>query len=73
MDNRIIAVGFLTQRDIDMLGDGFRRHFPIEDEDMLADLIARLNDVPFPSEQRIVGRDHGSDGRQIQSPENRHN
>lgn len=48
MDDRIIAVGFLTQRDIDMLGDGFRRHFPIEYEDMFADLVARLNDVPFP-------------------------
>ena len=35
MDDRIIAVGFLTQRDIDMLGDGFRRHFPIEYEDIL--------------------------------------
>ncbi len=48
MDNRIIAVGFLTQRDIDMLGNGFKRHFPIECDDMFADLIARLNDVPFP-------------------------
>lgn len=48
MDDRIIAVGFLTQRDIDMLGDGFRRHFPIEYEGIFADLIARLNDVPFP-------------------------
>ncbi|MBA4091009.1 MAG: hypothetical protein C0494_10490 [Sphingobium sp.] len=48
MDDRIIAVGFLTQRDIDMLGDGFKRHFPIEYEDMFADLVARLNDVPFP-------------------------
>lgn len=48
MDDRIIAVGFLTQRDIDMLGDGFRRQFPIEHDDMFADLVARLNDVPFP-------------------------
>ncbi len=41
----IIAVGLLTQRDLDVLGRGFHRHFPVEDNDIFADLLAKLDRV----------------------------
>lgn len=46
MRDRIISVGFLSQHDLDTLGKGFTRHFPIEQDDRFADLIARLDKVP---------------------------
>ncbi len=41
----IVAVGLLTQRDLDVLGKGFDRHFPVDDDDMFADLLAKLDHV----------------------------
>jgi hypothetical protein len=38
-------VGFLTQRDLDVLGGGFNRLFPIERDDVFADLLRQLDDV----------------------------
>lgn len=47
MKERIVAVGLLTQRDLNVLGTGFHRLFSIEaddDEDGgFADLIAQLD------------------------------
>jgi hypothetical protein len=37
----------LTERDLVKLGDWFRRHFPIARNDMFADLMARLDKIPF--------------------------
>ena len=31
MAERIVAVGLLTARDLEMLGGGFRRMFPVDD------------------------------------------
>ncbi|WP_267394480.1 MULTISPECIES: hypothetical protein [unclassified Sphingomonas] len=45
VDERIVAVGFLTQRDLDVLGGGFNRLFPIECDDVFADLLRQLDDV----------------------------
>jgi hypothetical protein len=44
--DNVIAVGLLTQDDLERLGATFTRHFPIVDDDMFADLIARLDAVP---------------------------
>lgn len=44
-DCRIVSVGFLTQRDLDMLGSGFTRHFPVDHEDVFADLIQQLDRI----------------------------
>ena len=41
----IVAIGLLTQRDLDVLGKGFERHFPVHGDDMFADLLATLNHV----------------------------
>lgn len=42
---RVVAFGFLTDRDLEVLGREFTRHFPIEDSDLFADLIAQLDDI----------------------------
>lgn len=41
--DRIVAVGLLTQRDIDVLGTGFRRLYPVEDTHAFDDLLRRLD------------------------------
>jgi hypothetical protein len=45
---RVVAFGFLTDRDLKVLGSGFSRHFPIEN-----DLIEQLDRV------EIERLDHG--------------
>lgn len=46
---RIVAVGLLTQRDLDVLGTGFHRRFPIEadenDDGGFAELITQLDKI----------------------------
>jgi hypothetical protein len=43
--DRIVAVGFLTERDLRMLGDGFRRYAPVPDDDIFRDLLEKLDEV----------------------------
>ncbi len=46
--DRIVAVGLLTQRDLDVLGTGFHRLFSVDTDDGLDgfyDLIARLDKI----------------------------
>jgi hypothetical protein len=42
---RVVAFGFLTDRDLELLGKGFNRHFPIENDDLFADLIDQLDRI----------------------------
>ena len=41
--DRIVAVGLLTQRDIDVLGTGFRRLFPLESTTAFDELLRQLD------------------------------
>lgn len=41
--DRIVAVGLLTQRDIDVLGTGFRRMYPVEHSGAFDDLLRKLD------------------------------
>ncbi|WP_174279773.1 hypothetical protein [Sphingomonas bacterium] len=43
--DRIVAVGLLTQRDVDMLGSGFRRLFPVAEDRSFDDLLRRLDAI----------------------------
>lgn len=43
--DRVVSVGFLTQRDLDVLGAGFVRHFPVPDDDIFADLLTALDQI----------------------------
>ncbi|MFD1789734.1 hypothetical protein ACFSC3_19440 [Sphingomonas floccifaciens] len=46
MTDRIVAIGLLTQHDLDLLGSGFDRAFALEEDDAFADLVARLDQIP---------------------------
>lgn len=42
---RIVAVGLLTQQDVAVLGKGFKRLFPLQDDALFDDLLAKLDGV----------------------------
>lgn len=44
-DDRRIAVGLLTQRDLDRLGSAFDRAIPVEDDGVFDDLLSQLNHI----------------------------
>jgi hypothetical protein len=44
-NERFVAVGLLTQRDLDVLGSGFRRAFPLTDSADFAPLLKRIDEV----------------------------
>ena len=44
-DERIVSVGFLTQRDLEVLGSAFTRHFPVQHDDVFDDLLQQLDSV----------------------------
>ena len=57
--DRIVAVGLLTQRDLDVLGTGFNRLFPVDTDDGLngfTDLIARLDKIDATTTDREAAR-----------------
>ncbi|MET3438356.1 hypothetical protein ABIC44_003047 [Sphingomonas sp. 1185] len=41
----IVAVGLLTQRDLDVLGSGFRRSFPVQEDTAFDDLLKALDSI----------------------------
>ncbi|MDO7841801.1 hypothetical protein [Sphingomonas immobilis] len=44
-DTRIVAVGLLTQRDLDRLGSGFKRAIPVANDEMFDDLLTQLDEI----------------------------
>lgn len=42
-DQRIVAVGLLTARDLDALGSGFRRAYKVDEVPCFGDLIAAID------------------------------
>lgn len=44
--DKIVAVGLLTKRDLDVLGIGFGRAFRVPDDDAFADLLRALDALP---------------------------
>ena len=48
----IVAIGLLTQQDLDMLGSGFRRAIPLDDSDDFEDLLARIDEAERVAELR---------------------
>ena len=43
--DKVVAVGLLTQHDLNVLGRGFTRHFPAPTDDTFGDLLKQLDDV----------------------------
>ena len=57
VSERVVAFGFLTDRDLKLLGSGFNRHFPIDDENLFADLIEQLDRIEIErTDQGVVIR-----------------
>ena len=44
-NDRIVSVGFLTSKDLEILGSNFDRHFPVEYDDIFANLIGQLDNI----------------------------
>ncbi|WP_277980999.1 hypothetical protein [Sphingomonas phyllosphaerae] len=44
-NDRIVAVALLTQRDLNVLGQGFRQSYRVHGADGFEDLLAKLDDV----------------------------
>lgn len=44
-EDRIISIGFLTRADLDRLGPTFMRCFPVSDDAIFADLLAKLDEI----------------------------
>lgn len=45
MPERIVSIGFLTQRDLDRLGAAFTSHIPVPEDDIFSDLLAQLDQI----------------------------
>lgn len=44
-DERFVAVGLLTRRDLDVLGSGFRRAFPLRDMKDYTSLLTQIDEA----------------------------
>ena len=44
-NDRIIAIGLLTARDVDVLGVGFRRLYPVDEVPNFTDLLRMIDDA----------------------------
>jgi hypothetical protein len=43
--DKVVAIGLLTRRDLEMLGAGFRRAIPLTDADVFEDLLAAIDEA----------------------------
>lgn len=50
-EERIVAVGLLTQREVELLGDGFSRLWPVDDTPCFTELIQAIDEADRKFEQ----------------------
>ena len=50
-EERIVAVGLLTQREVELLGDGFSRLWPVDDTPCFMELIQAIDEADRKFEQ----------------------
>ena len=48
---RIVAIGLLTQHDLDLLGNGFRRAFKVDADPCFDELLAAIDEAEQRSER----------------------
>lgn len=58
--DRIVAVGFLTQRDLDVLGTRFHRLFPVTEDNAFAELVETLNKIDWVERSSDQSRNGGN-------------
>jgi hypothetical protein len=56
---QIVAIGLLTEYELELLGQGFDRAFPIDDENLFEDLLRAIDEA-----DRKLQRPDGAPGRQ---------
>ncbi len=56
-DNRIVAVGLLTQHELDMLGHSFTRLWPVDEAPLFQDLILAID----KADRELGATDSGGD------------
>ncbi len=44
-NEQFVAVGLLTRRDLDVLGSGFRRAYPLDETTDFSELLQRIDEV----------------------------
>jgi hypothetical protein len=49
----IVAIGLLTENDLNLLGSGFRRAFRVDDSPIFEDLLAAIDAADAGGEHRI--------------------
>ncbi|KRC80072.1 hypothetical protein [Sphingomonas sp. Root241] len=54
----IIAVGLLTDRDLERLGSGFKRCFPVSDDGKFEDLLRAIDEADAAGALRASLEDH---------------
>jgi hypothetical protein len=52
----IIAIGLLTQHDLDLLGAGFRRAFRVDETPCFEELLRAIDAVECTADQAELGR-----------------
>jgi hypothetical protein len=56
MHERIVAVGLLTQRDLNLLGPTFERAWPVEDAPAFNELLRAIDEADRQLQEVGVGR-----------------
>jgi len=54
--DRFVAVGLLTRRDLDVLGSGFRREFPLSDTHDFTSLLIKIDQVQNLADRPVLPR-----------------
>jgi hypothetical protein len=54
-DDRIVAVGLLTQQDVDALGPAFHRLWPVEDVPCFGELVEAIDEAERSRDRPPVG------------------
>ncbi len=44
-ENRIVAIGLLTQREVELLGHGFSRLWPVDETPCFTELVRAIDDA----------------------------
>lgn len=60
---RIVAVGLLTQREVELLGHGFSRLWPVNETPCFTELLARIDEADRELRQDGEQREGGFEGR----------
>jgi len=56
MEQRIVAVGLLTQRNLDVLGDGLKQCWPVEEAPNFSELLRAIDEADLRLQSKSTSR-----------------